>query len=131
VSIFIAIMAHTPLAGFALGVSLVKARTSRRMSLSCLVLFSLTTPSGVMMGLGLSEFLSGDVLATASACFQSFSAGTFLFVALEEIIPKELAVAKDKGIKLFLCVLGFLAMAAIKIFDKEEDGGDGHDDHSH
>ncbi len=106
-------------AGFALGVSLVKARSSIRMSLSCLFLFSSMTPTGALLGMGLSHFLSGDTLGTVSACFQSFSAGTFLFVALEEIIPKELAVAKDKAVKLTLCVIGFLLMAIIKLFDTD------------
>lgn len=103
-------------AGFALGVSLVKAHASTTMALGCLFLFSIMTPGGTMLGLGLSYFLRGSTLSTASACFQSFSAGTFLFVALEEIIPKELAVAKDKTAKLALCVLGFIVMAAIKLF---------------
>jgi len=122
ISIFIAIMAHTPLAGFALGVSLVKARASPRMAISCLVLFSATTPAGTLLGLALTAFLQGGRLDTVSGSFQAFSAGTFLFVALEEIIPKELASSKDKKIKLTLCVFGFLLMALIKTFDS-----DGHD----
>lgn len=119
ISIFIAILAHSPLAGFALGVSLVKARASPRMAISCLVLFSSMTPLGCILGLALSYLLSGSTLTSVSACFQSFSAGTFLFVALEEIIPKELASPKDKSVKLSLCLLGFLMMAAIKLVDTD------------
>jgi zinc transporter ZupT len=89
------------------------------MLLSCLFIFSFMTLAGAALGLGLSYVLEGDTLSVVSACFQSFSAGTFLFVALEEIIPKELAMPKDKAIKLVLCVLGLLMMAAIKLFDSD------------
>lgn len=121
VSIFIAILAHSPLAGFALGVSLVKARATPLMLLSCLFIFSFMTMAGAALGLGLSYALEGDTLTVVSACFQSFSAGTFLFVALEEIIPKEMAMPKDKALKLFLCLLGLLFMAAVKLFEGDED----------
>jgi hypothetical protein len=86
-----------------------------------------------------SEVLQGDTLQLVSGCFQAFSSGTFLFVALGtslhllqrhwrllalvsdliagEIIPKELAAPHDKFWKMALCALGFLGMSAIKVFD--------------
>lgn len=89
------------------------------MALSCLFLFTITTPVGIFLGMILSYALAGQTLTLVSCCFQSFSAGTFLFVALEEIIPKELAHPKDKPVKLALAVVGFMAMASIKIFDRD------------
>ena len=113
------------LAGFALGVSLVKSRATPRLALTSLFLFTITTPIGTILGLLMSYALTGTTLTLTSCIFQAFSAGTFLFVCMEEIIPKEMAMPKDKTIKLGLCLIGFLAMSAIKIFDN--DGGD--DDH--
>lgn len=106
-------------AGFALGVSLVKSRAAPRMALSCLFIFTIMTPLGTILGLLLSYTLDGNTLTITSCVFQAFSAGTFLFVALEEIIPKELAIPKDKPIKMTLAVVGFMAMAAIKLFDTD------------
>jgi hypothetical protein len=42
--------------------------------------------------------------------------GTFLFVACEEVIPKEMA-SGPKGVKLLLLCLGFAMMALIKLMD--------------
>lgn len=118
VSLFIAIISHAPLAGFALGVSLVKSKAAIKMALSCLFLFTIMTPIGFVLGLILSYALTGDTLTLVSCLFQAFSAGTFLFVATIEILPVEFAGAKDKGYKLALAVTGFLIMASIKIFDQ-------------
>lgn len=43
---FIAIAAHTPLAGFALGISLVKAAAGLQMIIICISIFALTVPVG-------------------------------------------------------------------------------------
>lgn len=132
ISLSIAILAHTPLAGFALGVSLVKARAAPVMAWTCLFLFSVMTPLGTVLGILLSVFLEGHTLQLVSAVFQAFSAGTFLFVALEEIIPKEMAMKKDKKLKLTLAVLGFLAMAGVKLAEPgHSHGPHDHDDHDH
>jgi zinc transporter ZupT len=119
VGIFIAIAAHTPLAGFALGVSLVKAKAKTRLIVSLITLFSVTVPFGAIAGIALSYYLEGDTLLAVSGGFQSFSSGTFLFVALEEVIPKELANPAYKRTKLALCVFGFMLMAMIKVFDTD------------
>ena len=72
-----------------------------------------------ILGLLLSETLAGNTLNLVSSCFQGFSSGTFLFVALGEIIPKELATGRDKGWKLALCLLGFVGMSAVKFSDRD------------
>lgn len=119
VTIFLAIAAHTPLAGFALGVSMVKAQASLKMTLICLLIFSLTVPFGGLMGLILSLYLTGNTLTAVSGAFQAFSSGTFLFVAMEEIIPKEMASPKYKKTKLMLLFLGFVGMAGVKLLDTD------------
>jgi zinc transporter ZupT len=113
----IAIAAHTPLAGFALGVSMVKSEMTTCMFALCIITFSLTVPLGGVMGIILSFWLQGPVLLGVAGGFQSFSAGTFLYVVMEEIIPKELALPQDKLLKMLLCLVGFLVMAAVKLLD--------------
>lgn len=85
-------------------------RNRRRMYFGLMCCFSFTTPAGTIIGVLIATLLDGMTLKIVSAIFQSFSAGTFLFVALEEIIPKELASGSDKGMKLFLGFLGFMGM---------------------
>jgi hypothetical protein len=52
----------------------------------------------------------------------AFTSGTFLFIALVGILPKELAGAPPvhKAAKLFLLILGFAAMACVKLLDTSD-----------
>lgn len=120
-ALLLVIISHTPLAGIALSISMIKANMTSQDTIhvfyTCLLLFSITNPVGIIFGNLLTMYLSGNLLLLISGCFQSFSAGTFLFVALSEIIPKELAIQHDKKLKLMLCFIGVLSMAAIKLID--------------
>ena len=57
--IFLAIMAHKSIGGFALGVSLVRNRMPARRAWSLLALFAAATPLGILVGAGVGEALDG------------------------------------------------------------------------
>ncbi len=88
--------------------------------MACIVIFGLTVPIGAVMGIVMSELLAGDSLKAVSGAFQAFSAGTFLFVCFEEILPKELARPRDNPLKLALLMLGFLGMGVIKATEADD-----------
>mmetsp|Transcript_24474 Transcript_24474/g.48143 ORF Transcript_24474/g.48143 Transcript_24474/m.48143 type:complete len:117 (-) Transcript_24474:432-782(-) len=115
---FLAIASHKPLSSFALGTSLVKAGVSFHTLLTCLFIFSVTGTAGQVAGLLLGE-LPKVTLLGVSAVFQALAAGTFLFVSLGEVIPKEMASPGDKLFKVLFCFLGFLGMAGIKLLDAD------------
>lgn len=43
-------------------------------------------------------------------------AGTFLYVAFMEVIPRELAVPEHRSVKLVMLMLGFAAMSLLAIW---------------
>ena len=121
--LFFAIIAHKSFAAWALGCAL--ARTDRaslsfRAAVLSLLSFSLTTPSGVLIGMALSsgEGLDGKVQATLTA----LAAGFFLYVGLMEVAGKELVGYRTKGsgvfaaLKLVMLVLGFALMAVLGLW---------------
>ena len=71
-----------------------KSKSRPRMAFDLPVILVIMTPLGIVLGIVLAYTLTGDTLTTVVACLQAFSAGTFLFVALEEIIPKEMALSE-------------------------------------
>eukprot|EP01129_Flabellula_baltica_P007055 TRINITY_DN2706_c0_g1_i1.p1 TRINITY_DN2706_c0_g1~~TRINITY_DN2706_c0_g1_i1.p1 ORF type:complete len:321 (-),score=50.97 TRINITY_DN2706_c0_g1_i1:53-1015(-) len=89
-AILIAILSHKFFAAFALGVSLVKKSTvSVQRVIHLVTVFSLTTPIGIGLGLTLSAVLQGAVASFLSEALKAFAAGTFVYVALVEVILAE------------------------------------------
>jgi len=113
--VLIAILAHKGLAGFALCCSLLRANTQRCSLLATLISFVLATPSGVVLGMAISNILDGSENFTGVV--KSLASGTFIFVPAMELIPDELAsFYGDKRIKLFLLVIGFCGMSVLAIW---------------
>lgn len=110
------IVAHKTLAAVALGSSIVKANAPNHVFYTLITLFSLTTPIGVVVGLVIAHYSDNQVWA--AAC-QSLAAGTFIYVAVYEIMPDSLTV-KNGLIRLiiqFIClILGFGLMAMLGVW---------------
>lgn len=110
--IFIAIIAHKGLAAYALGSSLVDSRTTPKRYWAVVLSFVFSTPIGIFLGYAISELASGDGTASISA----LAAGTFLYVAAMEVIPKELQYEGYWLQKLTALMVGFLAMSLLAIW---------------
>jgi len=107
--VFIAIAAHKGLAAYALGSSLVESKASTSKTWSVLMFFSFATPVGIVAGLLLSEVSTG----TASAACSALASGTFLYVALMEVIPNELQHKEHMSMKISTMILGFSLMSVL------------------
>ena len=74
-------------------------------------LFSLATPAGIALGY-VSSAHSGGVGAAVSA----LAAGTFMYVALMEVVPKELEDGRHRGLKMGAMLLGFGLMSLLAVW---------------
>jgi len=110
--ILIAIAAHKGLAAYALGASLVDSNTSKGGYWKVVLGFALASPSGILVGYALSEVGSSVYGAALSA----LASGTFLYVAMMEIIPMELKDSEHLTSKLTIMFLGFGAMSVLAIW---------------
>jgi zinc transporter ZupT len=104
-----AIIAHKWAEAFTLGISFTKAGTDKKTFLILIIIFSMFTPLGILLGLILpaSAMIEGIVLG--------LSTGTFIYVAASEVIVEEFAVTKYKFQKFIWFMIGgifvgFLAM---------------------
>ena len=123
VGLFFAIIAHKSFAAWALGCALARtdrAQLSFRAAVLSVVGFSLTTPSGVLIGMGLAsaDALQGDVQPTLVA----LASGFFLYVGLMEVVSKEFVGYRTTGsgvfaaLKLAMLILGFALMALLALW---------------
>ena len=88
--LFVAILAHKSIAGFALGVSLARSPVSTGSSFGLLAVFAGATPLGILLGSALGHGLDGDLRLGFEATFLALAAGTFVYVALLDILRDEL-----------------------------------------
>lgn len=87
------------------------------MFVKLIIIFSIFTPVGIILGIVLnnleSKVLEGIVLAMSS--------GTFIYVAGSEVIVEEFAVTKYKFQKFFAYLVGGILVAGLSLMEKLTD----------
>ncbi len=114
--IFVAILAHKSIAGFALGVSLARSSMSAPLAWSLLALFAAATPAGILLGMGLDGVLEGDARRVFEASFLALAAGSFAYVATLDILRDELLEPGSRLLKWLLVVTGLALMGVLAIW---------------
>lgn len=114
VQLAVGIVIHKTCAAVSLGAGFAKTGFSVVKIAVFISLFSLSTPIGIIIGLG----VSGEVPILTSVFFQ-LSAGTFIYVACTEIITHEFESPKWSGLKLLLTILGGVVIGALWFLSDE------------
>ena len=116
VVILLAIVFHKGSASFALMVSLTNAGMGAGKQKRVLGLFVLMTPFGLLLGTLASAALSGNTATLIEGAFDALAAGTFLYVAVLDIIDEELSSEEGKFAKFCLILFGIAFMALLAIW---------------
>ncbi len=110
-AILIAILAHKSSAAFALGLRSTGTQYWRRMAT-----FALMTPGGVALGMLLLASSLQNNSGLFEAVFDAIAAGTFLYIALTEILAKELNATDRPHQSMTAALLGLTLMALLAIY---------------
>ncbi|MDA2918789.1 ZIP family metal transporter [Desulfobacterota bacterium AH_259_B03_O07] len=116
VVIFIAIIAHKGAASFALGISMRKADFIKSLHFKVITLFTIMTPAGIILGSVLSNIFSNTISKELEGIFDSLAAGTFLYVAVLDIIEEEFSIPGNEWLKFVSIIVGFLLMALLAVW---------------
>ncbi len=116
IAIFIAIIAHKGSAGFALGVSLVKDHVNKPAIIKTILLFSIMTPLGIAVGSILTTLDNSLTAVGFEAIFDSLATGTFIYIAVLDIINEVFEKPDKRWQKFGILLTGFILMAAIAIW---------------
>ena len=112
--VFLAVIAHKALAAFALGLEIMSNKVSRIEFISFISIFSLMSPLGIWIGsLTIRGSSNHGTDSLASGICTALSGGTFLFVAVMEIIPQELQNRQDQLMKSIALSLGFVSFGLL------------------
>lgn len=109
--IFLAVLAHKGLTGFALGNTLLQAAVATRAYLVMVVIFSLCTPIGIGLGIGISN--AGSIWSGAGIALAS---GTFLQVSLLEVTARAMGSCDHKVPKCAGLATGFVCMTVLGLW---------------
>jgi zinc transporter 1/2/3 len=110
--LLLAIAAHKGSAAFALGVRLVDSGLTASTVRRTVAIFSLTTPAGILLGVYLQKALENNGARLCEGVFDGLAAGTFLYVAIMEILAEEFEKPEDQALK-YLCALAGLGLMAV------------------
>mmetsp|Transcript_4530 Transcript_4530/g.7693 ORF Transcript_4530/g.7693 Transcript_4530/m.7693 type:complete len:443 (-) Transcript_4530:493-1821(-) len=120
--ILIAIAAHKGLAAYALGASVVQTGAPLKRFWAVTITFSLATPLAIFVGYA----LSGVGSKKGGSALSALASGTFLYVAMMEVIPRELSAAHAakagtqpawlRPAKLASLLLGFFLMSMLALW---------------
>ena len=114
--LLMAILAYKLSAIFALEVNLHRSGLHKQPGYRKLnSIFSFITPIGIMMGLALTAILSARTEQIVATALDSLTAGSFLYIALSDILEEEFMAPKDRFFKFALVTLGFAVMAIITL----------------
>ena len=102
--LFISIVAHKGFEGFSLTSVFLLAEFRRSKIVLLVVLFSLVTPVGILLGLVLTAHLGEYGISVATA----LAAGTFLYVCLCELLPEVFHHRDDSLVKIGLMTAGVI-----------------------
>jgi len=113
---FFGLIVHKASASTAMGITMRKANLSKRHALSLLFLFGCSTPTGVLVGVFLSDNLGDSASQYLTAIFLSIGAGSFIYLAIMENLMEEFMESQSwKKSKYLACVFGFGIMAGLAI----------------
>ena len=114
--LFVAIIAHKGGAAFALGISMVRGGVLKRRHIKVILLFSIMTPIGIFVGSGLSRAFGSSTGQVLEGVFDSLAAGTFIYVAVLDIIEEEFSIPGNELLKFVSVIAGLGLMALLAIW---------------
>lgn len=97
-ALLVGVLSHKGSAAFALMAASHAAALRAGRQKAILGIFAAMTPGGVLIGLALASLLDvgGETAVAVEGCFNALAAGTFIYVAITDIIDAELPTREDR-----------------------------------
>jgi len=114
--IAIAVLAHKGSASFALVVDMIKSNLNNTLIMKLIIFFSFMTPVGILLGAIIANMLSGSVAELTIAFFDALAAGTFIYIAIMEILNEEFVDSQHNLLKFIMSTSGLLLMALLAVW---------------
>ncbi|XP_003373225.1 putative metal cation transporter, zinc (Zn2+)-iron (Fe2+) permease (ZIP) family [Trichinella spiralis] len=116
-ALFFAVISHKTLIAFSLGLQLVRThRNSKKFVCFCVFLFSIASPAGISIGIGIETANIDEKLKfLLFMIFSALSVGTFLYITFFEIIMDELKNEQSNLLKVISMMVGCFLIGILLI----------------
>ena len=111
--LLLAISAHKWAASLSLGISFIKAKTSKKIYIIMTMIFAIIGPIGILLGIILSK-TANDLV---EGILMGISVGTFIYVACSDILVEEFENRKNRFLKFFLFIVGGVFCAGLSFVE--------------
>jgi len=112
-TVFIAVITHKAVMAFSLGLNIAQSDLSVKAFVWSNVLFSLSSPLGVAIGIALSDLPPSLPQEICNGVLQGIAGGTFLYITFFEVLPHELNKPGSRLWKVFFVILGYASICGI------------------
>mmetsp|Transcript_20619 Transcript_20619/g.28947 ORF Transcript_20619/g.28947 Transcript_20619/m.28947 type:complete len:328 (-) Transcript_20619:24-1007(-) len=116
----IGICVHKAAECFAMGVNFWRSQVPVKKWVGLTITYAAVTPAGIIIGLILSETLSGTALDIVSSILQAIAVGAFLYVAILGVVVEEFSNNANLLLKSFLFFVGLTCMGCLGILEIAE-----------
>ena len=118
--LLLAISAHKWAASLTLGISFIKAKTSKKIYIIMTMIFAVIGPFGILLGIILSKNSNNLV----EGILMGISVGTFIYVACSDVLVEEFENRKNRFLKFFLFIVGGAFCAGLSFIEMIGDSED-------
>jgi len=115
-SIFFAVTAHKGIMAFSLGLTIAQTNLKMRIKMLAVAIFSIASPIGIAIGIGVTDMPESIGRDIANSSLQGISCGTFLYIALLEVLFPELSNPNNRMPKILTMLLGFSLISVLLMF---------------
>lgn len=121
IGVFAGLFLHKMILSFSLGMSLVQSKLSYTSMLKSVILFSISSPFGIGLGLLIIDLWDSRISVLIQGLLQGIACGTFLYVTFFEILPHELNSSDIRLLKVVFLILGFSTVTAVVFISDENE----------
>ncbi len=112
-SVFMAVIMHKAVLAFALGLNIAQTNLDRWKKWLSVTVFSVASPLGMAVGIALTNVEASIGRDVANGVLQGIACGTFLYIALLEVLFPELNKPQQRMAKVLCAVLGFASICGL------------------
>ena len=116
---FLAVGLHKAVIAFGLGLNLAQSRLSLWAIIRSNLVFSLASPIGLAIGMGIEDFGHSVDQSAVNGVLQGLACGTFFYVTFFEVLPHELNQGGDRLLKLLATIIGFSVICGVMFLDPD------------
>ena len=113
ISLLAAVVIHKGVMAFSLGLNIVQSNLSKKSFFISLLIFSVASPIGVVIGILITNLQQSIGRDVANAFLQGISGGTFLYITFFEVLPHELNQPGNRIWKVISVIVGVLAISGV------------------